>query len=85
MGPGESWYDMIARAENALRLREHVPGTLLELADHLHELTGGHPQHLAYLVRSGSIRAIREGTERLTLPLIEELASSWYAPTTAPR
>ncbi|MBT2446353.1 TniB family NTP-binding protein [Streptomyces sp. ISL-43] len=84
LGPmtlGEAWLDMIARAEAALRLRAHVPGTLPELAGHLHELTGGSAQHLAYLLRSGSIRAIREGVEELNRPLLDDLASPWRATT----
>ncbi|MGW5396403.1 AAA family ATPase [Streptomyces sp. NPDC003952] len=79
MAPGDAWFELIAQAEGALRLRAHVPGTLADLADHLHELTGGSAQHLAYLLRSGSIRAIREGVEQLTRPLLDDLASPWRA------
>ncbi|MFE2339870.1 AAA family ATPase [Streptomyces sp. NPDC059431] len=79
MAPGDAWFELIAQTEGALRLRAHVPGTLSELADHLHELTGGRAHHLAYLVRSGSIRAIREGAEQLTRPLLDDLASPWRA------
>lgn len=80
MAPGDAWLELIWQAESALRLRAHVPGTLTELADHLHELTGGSARHLSYLVRSGSIRAIREGAEQLTRPLLDDLASPWRTP-----
>lgn len=47
------------------------------MADHLHHLTGGRTDHLAYLVRSGAIRAIYDGSEALTRDALEILAVSF--------
>ncbi|MFJ4011010.1 AAA family ATPase [Streptomyces sp. NPDC090026] len=72
-----SWVEYLAQAEEALRLRRHTQGTLPDMADHLHRLTGGRADRLGYLLRSGAIRAIRDGTESLTLALFDDLAAPW--------
>ncbi|MFF6790596.1 AAA family ATPase [Streptomyces filamentosus] len=72
-----SWVEYLARAEEALRLRKHTQGTLPDMADHLHRLTGGRADRLGYLLRSGAIRAVRDGTESLTLALFDDLAAPW--------
>ncbi len=77
--PGPPWEATVARAEQALRLRRHVPGTLARLADHLHHLTGGRADRLAYLLRSGAIRAIYDGSEALTRDALDVLAVSFTA------
>ncbi|GBQ00878.1 hypothetical protein SSP531S_23000 [Streptomyces spongiicola] len=46
-------------------------------ADYLHQLTGGRADRLGYLLRSGAIRAIRDGTECLTHALFDDLAAPW--------
>jgi hypothetical protein len=75
--PGSSWEATVARAERALRLHRHAPGTLVQMADHLHHLTGGRTDHLAYLLRSGAIRAIHDGSEALTRDALDILAVSF--------
>lgn len=62
----DGWIDFLARAEAALRLHRHVPGTLPDMAGHLHQLTGGRADRLGYLLRSGAIRAIRDGHSSAT-------------------
>ncbi|MGA4943914.1 AAA family ATPase [Streptomyces cinereoruber] len=73
-----SWVEYLARAEEALRLRKHTQGTLPDMAGDLHRLTGGRADRLGYLLRSGAIRAIRDGTENLTLALFDDLAAPWH-------
>ncbi|MFJ5305196.1 AAA family ATPase [Streptomyces sp. NPDC088350] len=75
--PGPTWLEVVAQAEKALRLRNHPPGALPDLVDHLHELTAGTALRLGYLVRSGAIRAIRDGTERITASLLDDLSAPW--------
>ncbi|MFI7298147.1 AAA family ATPase [Streptomyces sp. NPDC050121] len=70
---GEVWQKVISRFEDALRLHAHEPGTLTAQAAFLHQRTGGNVGQLALLLRTGAVRAIREGTEQLTLPLLSEL------------
>ncbi|MCF3129097.1 AAA family ATPase [Streptomyces olivochromogenes] len=70
---GEIWQDVISRAEHALRLHAHEPGTLTAQASLLHQRTGGNVGQLALLLRAGAVRAIHEGTEQLTISLLCEL------------
>jgi hypothetical protein len=77
LAPGPAWDGLVARAEEALRLRNHPPGTLPDLAGHLHELTAGTALRLGQLVRGGAIRAIHDGTERITASLLDELSVPW--------
>ncbi|MGX1853067.1 AAA family ATPase [Streptomyces sp. NPDC055299] len=72
-----SWHHLIAQAEEALRLRRHEPGTLPGMAGHLHEITGGAIARLGYLLRSGAIRAIYDGTESITPSLLDDLSAPW--------
>ncbi|MFE0641227.1 AAA family ATPase [Streptomyces sp. NPDC058877] len=72
-----SWVEYLAQAEEALRLRQHAQGALPSMADHLHRLTGGWADRVGYLLRSGAIRAIRDGTECLTRVLFDDLAAPW--------
>ncbi|MEU3338488.1 AAA family ATPase [Streptomyces sp. NPDC006668] len=76
---GEVWQEVISRFEDALRLHAHEPGTLAAQAALLHQRTGGNVGQLALLLRTGAVRAIREGTERLPLPLLSglPLPSTW--------
>ncbi|WP_369377833.1 TniB family NTP-binding protein [Streptomyces sp. cg36] len=73
----QAWHTTIAEAEAALRLRHHAAGTLPDLADHLYKITGGSIARLAYLVRSGAIRAIHDGTESLTREEFDALSGLW--------
>lgn len=49
-----------------LSLRQHQPGSLVRLAEVLHDRTGGWPTALAHLVRSAAMEAILTGTEEIT-------------------
>lgn len=75
----EVWQEVVSRFEDALRLHAHEPGTLTAQAAFLHQRTGGNVGQLALLLRTGAVRAIHEGTERLTLPLLSglPLPSTW--------
>ncbi|MCC9706942.1 ATP-binding protein [Streptomyces sp. MNU76] len=70
---GEVWQEVISRFEDALRLHAHEPGTLTAQAPLLHQRTGGNVGRLALLLRTGAVRAIREGTEQLTVSLLSGL------------
>ncbi|MEU0677920.1 AAA family ATPase [Streptomyces sp. NPDC006172] len=76
---GEVWQEVISRFEDALRLHAHEPGTLAAQAPLLHQRTGGNVGRLALLLRTGAVRAIREGTEELTVSLLSGLTvpSHW--------
>ncbi|GHE76416.1 hypothetical protein [Streptomyces griseoaurantiacus] len=56
-----------------LRLHEHQSGDLVALSEYLHTRSRGYMTHLSQLVCQGAQKAIREGTERLTVELLEEL------------
>ncbi|MEV5432351.1 hypothetical protein [Streptomyces sp. NPDC052701] len=68
-----SWQQVLSSAEAALRLRAHDSGTLPGLADLLHERTGGNAGRLAFLLRGAAVRAIGDGSEKLTAPLLTGL------------
>ncbi|PNG18454.1 hypothetical protein C1J00_31005 [Streptomyces cahuitamycinicus] len=70
---GEDWQQVLSAAEAALRLRAHADGTLPGLADLLHERTGGNAGRLAFLLRSAAVRVIKDGSEKLTAPLLAGL------------
>jgi hypothetical protein len=70
---GEDWQRVLSAAEAALRLRAHVSGTLPGLAGLLHERTGGNAGRLAFLLRSAAVRAIKDGSEKLTASLLAGL------------
>ncbi|MFE7606999.1 AAA family ATPase [Streptomyces celluloflavus] len=75
--PKDDWHHVIVQAEEALRLRRHEPGTLLNMAGYLHKITGGAIARLGYLLRSGAIRAIYDGTESITPRLLDDLSAPW--------
>ncbi|MER6268152.1 AAA family ATPase [Streptomyces sp900105755] len=73
MPAGEDWCRVLAEAEAALQLRAHEPGTLTGLAGLLHERTGGNTGRLTFLLRTAAVRAIQDGSERLTTALLSGL------------
>lgn len=77
--PGAGWNRLVNDAEAALRLHAHQPGTLAALSGYLHQRTSGNIGRLAVLLRTAAVRAIREGTERLTAPLLSEQPLSGQA------
>ncbi|MFF3373511.1 AAA family ATPase [Streptomyces sp. NPDC002680] len=87
LGPipsGPAWRDLITRVEEALLLRKQVPGSLPDMSEHLYRVTGGTVHRLGYLVRSGAIRAIRDGTESLSRELLDTLAAPWLPEASEP-
>ncbi|WP_347117453.1 AAA family ATPase [Streptomyces sp. 21So2-11] len=78
MAYDEAWRTLVSGVEKMLRLRQHAPGTLAHLSEHLHELTDGGGHRLAYLMRSGAIRAIHDGTEAITRERLDYLAAPWH-------
>lgn len=66
-----AWRALIATLEQALRLEQHQPGTLVELADYLYERTGGAIGSLSMLVRGGAVLAIDDESERITVDLLD--------------
>ncbi len=60
------WQALIATLEQLLRLREHRPGVLVEMADYLHRRTAGMIGSLSHLIRGAAIDAIITGEEKIT-------------------
>lgn len=60
------WEILVETLDRALRLYHHRPGSLVQLAQVLHERTGGWPGALVHLVRSAAIDAILTGSEEIT-------------------
>jgi hypothetical protein len=60
------WQALIATLEATLRLRRHRPGTLVDLADYLHQRTAGMIGSLSHLIRGAAIDAIVTGQEEIT-------------------
>ncbi len=62
----DAWRALVVTLEDALRLHNHQPGTLLKLSPYLHERTGGMIGSLSHLVREAALTAILTGTEKIT-------------------
>ncbi|MFC0552629.1 TniB family NTP-binding protein [Planotetraspora thailandica] len=65
------WAALVATLEQVLRLHRHEPGTLLRHAEYLYRRTGGMIGSLSALIRDAAIEAIIDGSERITLDLLE--------------
>jgi hypothetical protein len=65
------WAQLIAALEATLRLHRHEPGTLPAQAKYLHQRTGGMIGSLTHLIRGAAIRAILDGQEAITRPLLD--------------
>jgi hypothetical protein len=57
--------------ESTLRLRDHVAGTLPEMAEQLYRRSRGMIGSLSQLVRGAAILAIDDGTEKITAELLD--------------
>lgn len=79
-----AWRALIATLEQSLRLHQHRPGTLVDLADYLYERTGGAIGSLSLLVRGAAVIAIDEETEQITPDLLELVPLDHTATSTAP-
>ncbi|MEU3401988.1 AAA family ATPase [Streptomyces filamentosus] len=75
-GTGEQkaqWRKLLGDMEQALRLRNHRPGTLARHADFIHLRTGGVMASLFALVREAAICSILDGTHAVTRRLLAEV------------
>ncbi|MFF4345668.1 AAA family ATPase [Kitasatospora sp. NPDC001540] len=79
------WQQLLATMEQSLRLHRHRPGTLVGQSDLLHHRTSGMIGSLAHLVRAAAVRAILSGTERITVPILEDIPLDTAAEASAPR
>ena len=64
-----NWHALVAAVESTLRLRDHVAGTLPEMAEQLYRRSRGMIGSLSQLVRGAAILAIDDGTEKITAEL----------------
>ncbi|RLK58433.1 ATP-binding protein [Actinokineospora cianjurensis] len=79
-----AWRALIATLEQSLRLREHQPGTLVDLAEYLYQRTGGMIGSLSQLIRGAAVIAIDEHTEAITPELLDLIPLDHAATHTAP-
>jgi len=66
-----NWHALVAAVESTLRLRDHVAGTLPEMAEQLYRRSRGMIGSLSQLVRGAAILAIDDGTEKITAELLD--------------
>jgi hypothetical protein len=71
---GQEWKGLVATMEEALRLYEHEPGSLVRMNRYLHKRTGGMIGSLSHLIRAGAITAIIDGTETITRDLLDGIS-----------
>ena len=69
----DEWAQLIAALEATLRLHHHEPGALPAQARYLHQRTGGMIGSLTHLIRGAAIRAILDGQEAITRPLLDSV------------
>lgn len=69
----EDWEDVIEAFEEDLRLYKHKKGTFVELADYLHQRTGGYVETLNHLICQAAQEAIENGTEAITKELLDDI------------
>ncbi|WP_093575807.1 ATP-binding protein [Amycolatopsis rubida] len=80
----QQWRALIITLESALRLAEHRPGALARLDQYLHLRTAGMIGSLSHLIRAAAMRAIRDGTEKITKSHLAGVALD-YAAANQPR
>jgi len=81
----QEWRRMVATMEQALRLHRHQPGSLLKHAKYLHQRTGGLISSLSHITRASAIRAILDGSERITRDLLDTIVVDHCTESTAPK
>ncbi|MEV1003577.1 ATP-binding protein [Nonomuraea sp. NPDC050202] len=77
----EDWKALVATMETMLRLREHGPGTLANMAENLYQRSGGAIGSLSQLIRGAAVLAIEHGTERITDNLLDLVPVDFAAHT----
>jgi hypothetical protein len=86
----EAWRALVSTLESTLRLRQHTPGTLTAMAEHLYQRSGGMIGSLSQLIRGAAILAIEDGTEKISrehldfVP-VDHAAHTAYAASTTRR
>ncbi|HET6285837.1 MAG TPA: ATP-binding protein [Amycolatopsis sp.] len=80
----DAWRALVATLEGALRLHAHRPGTLVEHAEHLYQLTGGMIGSLSALIRGAAVLSIDDESEQITPDLLELIPLDHAATRTAP-
>lgn len=73
------WANLVVSMENALRLYNHKPGTLVREWKYLLDRTGGTIASLSALMRHAAIAAIEDGSEKVTRNLLDEIETDWSA------
>ncbi|MET7770493.1 ATP-binding protein [Nocardia sp. NPDC005366] len=84
------WIKLVATMEHSLRLHHHPPGTLIELAPHLHARTGGMIGSLDQLIYEAANDAISDGSEKITRThldavILDIAANDQYEPPRRPK
>ncbi|MFI5681744.1 hypothetical protein [Streptomyces cellulosae] len=59
--------------ESTLPLHRHEPNTLVKMAKHLHQRTGGMIGSLSHLIRAAAISAILDSTECITRTRVKNI------------
>ncbi len=77
----QQWRALVATLEEALRLHDHRPGSLLRLDRYLHERTGGMIGSLSHLLRGAAVEAIADGTEKITKATLDRIMLDHAAQT----
>lgn len=67
------WQGLVAAMEEDLRLHAHQPGSLIDLADYLHDRTKGFIGSLSQLIRAGAQLAILDEREQLDRNLLNRI------------
>ncbi|WP_165610342.1 TniB family NTP-binding protein [Nocardia salmonicida] len=70
----QQWRTIIAAMENSLLLFKHAPGSLTRRHwSYLHDRAGGSIASLSHLIRESAIQAVADGSEALTVKLMETI------------
>lgn len=74
-----TWRSLISTLEQSLRLHQHIPGTLVGLAEYLYRRTSGMIGTLSQLIRGAAIMAIENGSEQITQELLDSVPTDYAA------
>jgi hypothetical protein len=69
----QEWQSIVATMEHVLRLHRHEPGSLLKQGKYLHHRSGGLISSLSHIIRASAIRAILDGSDRITRDLMDTI------------
>jgi hypothetical protein len=67
-----TFHEIVKAFDQNLRLHQHTPGDLLNLATHLHRRTGGYMKPLSLLICMAAQEAIETGAEAITEELLDD-------------